>query len=107
MKYNKLVRDKMPERIRAEGRTAETHIADDAEYWTRLKAKLAEEMGEFVRDESVEEMADVLEVIDAVIAYKNFDRAEIQRAKEKKAEERGGFTGRIILDEASDPVQKT
>lgn len=100
MKYNKLVRDKIPEVIRAKGQTPVWHVADEAEYWTKLKAKLAEEMGEFVRDESVNEVADVLEVIDAIIAYKKFDRAEIDQAKRKKFDERGGFGGRIILDEA-------
>ncbi len=76
------------------------HLADEAEYWIKLKAKLAEETGEFVRDENVNEIADVLEVLDAIIAYKKFDRAEIDEAKRKKFDERGGFGGRIILDEA-------
>lgn len=100
MKYNKLVRDKIPEVIKAKGQTPVWHVADEDEYWMKLKAKLAEETGEFVRDESVNEVADVLEVIDAIIAYKKFDRAEIEQAKRKKFAERGGFAKRIILDEA-------
>ncbi len=100
MNYNKLVRDKIPEVIKAKGQTPVFHVADDAEYWTKLKAKLAEETGEFVRDESVNEIADILEVLDAIIAYKKFDRAEIEEAKAKKFAERGGFEKRIILDEA-------
>lgn len=100
MKYRKLVRDKIPEIIKAKGEAPIFHVADEAEYWTKLKAKLAEETGEFVRDESINEVADVLEVIDAIIAYKNFDRVEIEAVKRKKFDERGGFGGRIILDEA-------
>lgn len=97
---SKLVRDKIIEIIKAEGKEPAYHIADEVEYWTKLKAKLAEETGEFVRDESINEIADVLEVIDAIIAYKGFDRAEIEQAKRKKFDQRGGFSGRIILDQA-------
>ncbi|TAK03634.1 phosphoribosyl-ATP pyrophosphohydrolase [Patescibacteria group bacterium] len=100
MRYDKLVRDKMPERIRAKGEACSFHVADDAEYWQKLKAKMAEEMGEFVRDESADEVADILEVLDAIIAYKKFDRAEIEAIKKRKFDERGGFEGRIILDES-------
>ncbi|MDP3974682.1 MAG: nucleoside triphosphate pyrophosphohydrolase [Candidatus Jorgensenbacteria bacterium] len=100
MKYNKLVRDKIPEIIRKKGDTPVTHVADDAEYWTKLKEKLLEEIEEFKKDESPEEFADLLEVIDAIADYKKFDRAEIEKIREKKAEERGRFKDRIILDES-------
>lgn len=96
---SKLVRDKIIEIIQAEGKTPKFHLADETEYWTKLKAKLAEEAGEFVRDESINEVADVLEVIDAIVAHKGFNRAEIEEAKRKKFEARGGFIGRVILDE--------
>lgn len=100
MKYDKLVRDKIPEYIKSKGGTPITHIADDAEYWQKLKEKLVEEFDEFKKDESLEEFADLLEVIDALAEYKNFDRAAIEAIKRKKAEERGKFRGRIILDES-------
>lgn len=95
---SKLVRDKKVELLQAEGKTVAFHLADDAEYWTKLKAKLAEEVGEFVRDESVNEIADVLEVVDTIIAYKGFDRSKIEEVKQNKMETRGGFTKRVILD---------
>lgn len=47
-----------------------------------------------------EEFADLLEVVDAIADYKKFDKAEIQKIKEKKASERGRFKDRIILDES-------
>ncbi len=77
-----------------------THVADDAEYLARLKAKLAEEVAEFDKDENMEELADVLEVVDALIAVKGFDRGELQRVKEEKKDKKGGFADRIVLDEA-------
>ncbi len=100
MKYNKLVRDNIPEYIRSKGGSPVTHIADDQEYWQKLKEKLAEELAEFQKDESAEELADLLEVIDAVIDYKKFDRANIEEIRSKKAKERGKFKERIILDES-------
>ena len=100
MKYNKLVRDKIPEIIIKKGGTPVTHIADEKEYWEKLKEKLLEEFEEFKKDESAEEFADMMEVLDAIADYKNFDKMEVQRIKEKKAGERGKFKDRIILDES-------
>jgi predicted house-cleaning noncanonical NTP pyrophosphatase (MazG superfamily) len=100
MKYNKLVRDKIPEYIKSKGGVPIIHIADDDEYWQRLKDKLQEEVGEFIEAENVEEMADILEVIDAICNFKNFDKAELQNVKENKAEERGRFKDKVILEES-------
>lgn len=100
MKYNKLVRDKILDHIIKKGGTPVSHIADEKEYWEKLKSKLLEEFAEFAQDESAEEIADVLEVIDASIEHKGFDKAEVFRIKEEKANERGRFKDRIILDES-------
>lgn len=100
MKYNKLVRDKIPEHIENRGEVAVTHIADDGEYWLKLKEKLQEEVNEFLEAESIEEMADVLEVIDAISDFKKFDEAELQKVKNKKLNEKGGFKNKIILEES-------
>lgn len=100
MKYNKLVRDKIPEYIKSKGDTPIIHIADDEEYWEKLKEKLQEEIEEFDVKETIEEMADIQEVIDAMCSYKKFDKKELLSAKEKKAKERGSFTKKIILEES-------
>jgi predicted house-cleaning noncanonical NTP pyrophosphatase (MazG superfamily) len=100
MKYNKLVRDKIPEIIKRKGDTAKIHIADDEEFWAKLKEKLQEEADEFIKNPTMEEIADILEVIDAICEFKNFDRKELEEIKKKKNLERGGFKEKIILEEA-------
>lgn len=100
MQYNKLVRDKIPDLIKEKGEALKTHVADDMEYWTALNQKLLEEVNEFLEAESEEELADILEVLDAIVAYKKFDDKNIQGIKDKKALERGRFEKRIILEES-------
>ncbi len=100
MKYNKLVRDKIPEYIKSKGGTPITHIANDKEYWEKLKEKLQEEVSEFMKDSSIEEVADILEIVDVICEYKGFSREDLQKTKEKKAKDRGKFKDRIILEES-------
>lgn len=100
MKYNKLVRDNIPEHIRKKGGVPVTHIADEKEYWQKLKEKLGEEVKEFNEAETIEELVDSLEVIDAIRDYKQFNVSEIDTVKNNKAQERGKFEKRIILDES-------
>lgn len=100
MKYNKLVRDKIPEYILKKGETAITHIATETEYWQKLKEKLLEEIEEFNKNENTEEFADILEVLDAIADYKKFDKKEIEKIRAEKAETKGKFKKRIILDES-------
>jgi predicted house-cleaning noncanonical NTP pyrophosphatase (MazG superfamily) len=100
MKYNKLVRDKIPEYIKGKGGVPITRIAEDKEYWEKLKEKLQEEIKEFSENEVIEEMADIQEVIDAMCDYKNFSKKDIGKAREKKVEERGAFKKKIILEES-------
>ncbi|OGZ70267.1 MAG: phosphoribosyl-ATP pyrophosphohydrolase [Candidatus Staskawiczbacteria bacterium RIFCSPLOWO2_01_FULL_33_9] len=100
MKYNKLVRDKIPEYIKSKGGSAIFHVANEKEYWIKLKEKLLEEVNEFLNSESEEEMADILEVIDAIINYKKFNKEELEKVKNKKSEEKGKFQDKIILDES-------
>lgn len=99
MKYNKLVRDKIPEIIRKKGEIPVMHIADDGEYQRKLKEKLKEEVDEYIKNPEEHELADILEVIYAICDSKKIDRKTLELVRKKKAEERGGFKERIILDE--------
>lgn len=95
MKYEKLVRDKIPERLDSKGITYKKRIATDNEYVVELVKKLQEETQEFVVDFSVEELADVCEVLDALKQLPQFkDVASVQK---QKRDERGGFEKKIIL----------
>lgn len=100
MKYNKLVRDKIPEYIKSKGGEPIIHVADEKEYWDKLKQKLTEEVNEFLEAENMEELADILEVIDAICGHKNFKAENILKIKQNKAKERGEFKKRIILEES-------
>jgi predicted house-cleaning noncanonical NTP pyrophosphatase (MazG superfamily) len=99
MRYDKLVRDTIPEIITKKGKTAVTHIADEREYWDKLQEKLEEEVKEFLFAKNEEEMGDILEVLDAIMQFKGFDKQNIDMLQKKKAAERGKFTKRIILEE--------
>ena len=96
-KYNKLVRDKIPQLVRRQGGIPIVRIAEDHEFWEKLKEKLVEEVQEFQTSETTQELADILEVIDAIADYKGFTKKEIQEIKTRKAKQRGGFDKRIIL----------
>lgn len=91
----KLVRDLIPEIIKNDGSTPRTHIASDEEYEQKLKEKLQEEVDEFLQNPSAEELADILEVIHALRDHKFKD---VESLRQKKAEERGSFKNKIILN---------
>jgi len=99
MIYNKLVRDKIPEIIKKNGDTPITHIAPNEEYEKKLKKKLQEEVNEFLEDTNKEELADILEVIYALSDFYKIDKNELEQTRKEKAEKRGKFKNKIILDE--------
>jgi len=97
--HDKLVRDKIPEIIELSGDVAVIHTADEKEYRLRLRAKLIEEVNEYLESGSPEELADILEVIHSLTALDGVSREQLQLIQTKKRDERGGFTQRIVLDE--------
>lgn len=93
--YNKLVRDKIPEILDAKGVPYEKRVATAEEYKKELVIKLGEESAEFAEALSVEELADVIEVVEALKKLPEF--ADAENVRLKKREERGGFENRLIV----------
>ncbi|MBU2564608.1 nucleoside triphosphate pyrophosphohydrolase [Patescibacteria group bacterium] len=99
MKYNKLVRDKIPEIIKKNNDILIIHIANDKEYYNKLKEKLKEEVNEFLKESNEDELADVLEIIYAIRDYMKISEQKLEEIRKNKSEKRGAFKKRIILDE--------
>ncbi len=97
----KLVRDLIPEIIKKNGGLPEYFIADEKDYKERLYEKLLEEFKEFREEESIEEMADLFEVLYHILDFHNFDRKTLEETRKKKKSERGGFKNRIILERST------
>lgn len=96
--YNKLIRDKIPAIIQESGKGYKTHIADTKEYQTMLLEKLLEEAREMKEEPCLEELADILEVIEAIKCAFEFNETSLQKKQTDKRNARGGFLKRIILE---------
>jgi predicted house-cleaning noncanonical NTP pyrophosphatase (MazG superfamily) len=97
--YHKLVRDRIPEIIEADGKTCVTEILPDEQYLEMLDTKLNEELAEYQESKSLEELADLLEVIRAVVVARGWTWEELERVRQDKAAKRGGFEKKILLNE--------
>lgn len=95
--YNKLVRDNIPSIIAEAGGKVNTRILTDEEYRVSLEAKLDEEVGEFHRDKTVEELADILEVVYALAATCGCSREQLEVTYRAKYDSRGGFDQKLFL----------
>jgi len=94
-KYNKLVRDNIPELLDSKGISYEKRIASIEEYKEELIKKLDEEINEFMESKSIEELADIIEVIEALKKLTEF--SDVEEIRIKKLNEKGGFKKKIIL----------
>ena len=92
----KLVRDKIPAIILADGKKPITRILDTEEYLEELDKKLNEEIAEYQANKSIEEMADVLEVLFAICEARGHSVEELMEVRAAKREKRGGFEERIF-----------
>lgn len=97
--YNKLVRDKIPEIIESSGKTCNIETLTEEKYIAMLDAKLNEELAEYQESKSLEELADLLEVMGAVVKARGYTWDELTKIRKRKHEERGGFEKRILLKE--------
>lgn len=101
--HNKLVRDKIPEIIEKGGNTPVTHVLEGDAFLKALDDKLLEEVQEYRENPSIEELADIVEVLEAIVAMRGIPQAELRRAKNAKALKRGSFRERIYLEKVVQP----
>ncbi len=94
----KLVRDKIPQIIIADGRTPIVRTLSDEEYLSELDRKLNEEVAEYQADKSLEEMADILEVLLAICEARGHSVDELMEVRDKKREKRGGFRDKVYWE---------
>ena len=100
-KYYKLVRDRIPEIIEANGKRCICSILSNEEYLAKLDEKLNEELAEYQESKSMEELADLLEVIQAVAIARGSSVEEVEAIRRDKAAKRGGFEKKILLTEVT------
>ena len=97
--YNKLVRDKIPSIIeKNEGVAPKTRILETEEYIKELNIKLKEELNEYLESGEVEELADLEEVLMAILKAKNISYSDFEKIRNVKVQKRGAFNDRIFLE---------
>lgn len=100
--HNKLVRDKIPEVIKNDGKICDTEILSDDDYLAMLDKKLDEELNEYYKDKNIEELADLVEVIYAVAEARGYSLEQLESVRKEKVEKRGAFKEKIFLKTVRD-----
>ena len=95
----KIVRDRIPEIISNSGKKPIYCSVSRDEAVEGLEEKLSEELEEYLADHSLEEMADILEVMHGILSLKGIDWDTLEEVRQKKRAERGGFEGCILLED--------
>lgn len=95
--YHKLIRDRIPEIIKAAGKSCETRILGDAEYLEMVDAKLDEELKEYHKDQNIEELADLMEIIYAAAKAQGYSPEQLEDIRAAKAKKNGAFEKKILL----------
>ena len=95
--FNKLVRDRIPAIIENNGEVANIRILNDEEYIRELNTKLMEEVREYLESGDVEELADIQEVLRAILDFKQVGISDFESIRQTKVDKRGAFKDRILL----------
>lgn len=102
MIYNKAIRDNIPEIIKESGNTCNVKKLSDSEFLVELEKKLGEETKEYFQSKSVEELADILEVIHRISKLKGTSTEKLEEIRKEKAQKRGGFEKNLFLVDTED-----
>lgn len=100
--YHKLVRDKIPQEIENVGKKCSYSILEEEGYQKELDKKLLEEANEFITDHSAEEMADLIEVIEAIQKTHHLEKEKVETIRLEKKTKKGGFEEKIYLIEVEE-----
>ncbi|MGV8150012.1 MAG: phosphoribosyl-ATP pyrophosphohydrolase [Alkaliphilus sp.] len=100
--YDKLVRDKIPEIIENSGKKHEVDYLNKEQHFEYLNRKLIEELNEYQENNSLEELADILEVIHGILSVNNQTFEELENIRQEKLKKRGGFKKGIKLIKVMD-----
>ncbi|MDO5344060.1 MAG: nucleoside triphosphate pyrophosphohydrolase [Candidatus Saccharibacteria bacterium] len=100
--YNKLVRDKILEIIKANGQKSTHRILEDDEYTEELIKKLFEEAREYEKDRNTDELADIMEVVYALAKLHSCTPGQLEQIRLEKAQKRGNFDKKIFLEKVRD-----
>lgn len=105
IRYNKLVRDRIPEIIEASGKTCVTEILSDLDYLKMIDAKLDEELAEYHKDQNIEGLADLIEVIYAAAQARGYTLEQLESVRAEKAAKRGSFEKKLLLKQVIEPSE--
>ena len=97
MKYDKAIRDKIPEIIKESGSTCNIKTLSDDEFLLEIEKKLSEEVTEYQEQKNPEELADILEVIYRIAQLRGISKEQLEGIRIKKVQERGGFEKNLFL----------
>lgn len=100
--YNKLVRDNIVHIIESKNAKVTYEVLDDKKYEEELNKKLKEEINEYLSNYSIEEIADVMEVIYAILEYRNISIEELEKIRVEKRNKKGAFKNKIFLKEVEE-----
>jgi len=98
--HKKLIRDKIPEFIRESGDEFETRVMKDKEFEKELKKKLVEEAKELLKapkDELLNELADVIQLVKSIASYYKISFSEVQKYQNIKRKKKGEFAKKLFL----------
>lgn len=99
---NKLVRDNIPSICEENGQHPETMILDEKTYALALREKIKEEVSEYLISNEIEELADIIEVIEALADDQGSSLDEVMKIKKAKQNKNGGFKKKVFLISVED-----
>ena len=97
IEYNKLVRDKIPEIIESSGKKCDIEVLNDEQYLEYLNRKIMEEVKEYLESGEIEELADLEEVLRAILNTKNVTYEKFEKIRIAKVDKRGAFEKKLLL----------